>query len=301
VIQANDPDDNKHALQRQPDPQPPEIYRPRPWAMPVTAGVLTAVGGGGLGWFIYLSRAIADVGTAYSFVAQNTLSLFIFLAVVAQALIYWGHRNLMLQQSRDTQQALDIERAKIAPRLRVDEVRVAGFEDGRSPAFIVTLVNDGATEAQDVALYVQAEHKQIRAEWRGEQIITIPANGRKMYPIRWTPVLNQQVIDAYNDEPRLKVFGYFRYKDTQQPFCCHYYPWIGKRPAEVPYFVPCDFDVRNDVNIGLEIQDSTHDHVADSVTLTVQDKPPEKASPQKEGEPDGKEDSNRSIPNGAST
>src|ERR1700754_2474103 len=274
MVQANDRADNKHALQRQSDPQPPEIYSPRPWVMPVIAGTLVAAGGGGLAWFIYLSRAIADVAAAYSFVAQNTLSLFVFLAVVAQAFIYWGQRNLMLQQSRDTQNALEMERAKIAPRLRIDEVKVAGFEIGQSPAFIVSLVNEGATEAQDVALYVQAKGGRIRAKWRSEQIVTIPANDRRMYPIRWTPVLNQETIDAYNDEPRLKVFGYFRYKSIEQSFCYHYYPWIGKRPAEVPYFVACDFDVSNDVAITLEVADSMHGHTADNVVLDVQPKPP---------------------------
>lgn len=250
------------------------------------------------GWLAYLlivtiglyllSRFVGPNTDPVNFVTANLLTAVLAALVAVQAYIYFGQLSTM----RDTleENRKQVLRA-ISPRLRVDEVRAVGFEIGQSPAFMVSLVNEGATEAQDVALYVEAERGGVRAYWRGEQIVTVPANDRRMYPIRWSEVLSQEVIDAYsNNEPWLKVFGHFKYKDIEQPFCYHYYPWIGKRPAEVPYFVPCDFDVRNDVNITLGIADATHGHLADSVALSGGNKSSEEAQPQEEIKTDQKDD-----------
>jgi hypothetical protein len=233
-------------------------------------------------FILYAYYFINEHSVKATFAAQNGLNLLIFIAILIQARIYNGQWGAM-------QETLKIERAKISPRLRVDEVRAVGFEIGQSPAFMVSLVNEGATEAQDVALYVEAERGGVRAYWRGEQIVTVPAKDRRMYPIRWSAVLTQEVIDAYNNvEPWLKVFGYFKYKDIEQPFCYQYYPWIGKRPAEVPYFVPCDFDPRTDINITLGIQSATHGHTADNVALTAGNNPLQEARAQEKTKPESK-------------
>jgi hypothetical protein len=98
MIQADGPDNSKHGLQSQKDAEIPMIYAPRTWPAVVAIVGLTAVGGGGIALLWNLSKAITDVAAADNFVAQNGLSLFIFLAVIAQALIYFSQRNLMHKQ-----------------------------------------------------------------------------------------------------------------------------------------------------------------------------------------------------------
>src|SRR5258708_11359295 len=208
-------------------PQPPK--RPT-WKRVLLWFVLSVAVLGLIFAGLYVVSCFLDPRTdGVGFITNNMLTAILALLVGIQAYIYFGQLSTMRDTLEDNRK--EVLRA-ISPRLRVDEVRMAGFEIGQSPAFIVLLVNEGATEAQDVALYVQAERGGVHTEWRREQIVTIPAKDRKKYPIRWSPVLNQEVIDAYNNDPRLNVFGYFEYKGIKQPFCYHYYPLIRKRPAE---------------------------------------------------------------------
>ena len=114
MVQADSPDGGKNALQPQKNVESTVIYVPRTWPAVVVTVTLLAAAGGGVAALLYFSKAIPDVAVAYSFIAQNGLSLFVFLAVVAQACIYWGQRNLMLRQWEAMQDALTETRKQSA-------------------------------------------------------------------------------------------------------------------------------------------------------------------------------------------
>jgi hypothetical protein len=67
---------------------------------------LVAVAGGGFYGIWRTSGAFADSGIAVNFVVVNTLSLLVFLAIVAQACIYWSQRGLMKKQWEAMQNTL---------------------------------------------------------------------------------------------------------------------------------------------------------------------------------------------------
>jgi hypothetical protein len=97
MIQTTSPDESKQGLQTVEGVQPPAKTL-RTWPVVVSGLGLVAAGAGGAIALIHFSAAIADIAARYGFIAQNVLSLCIFLAVVAQALIYFSQRNLMKEQ-----------------------------------------------------------------------------------------------------------------------------------------------------------------------------------------------------------
>jgi hypothetical protein len=107
MVQANSPDDGEHGLQPKEKVESPVVYAPRTWPAVVTTVGLIAVAGGGVAALLHFSKAILDVAAAYNFIAQSGLSWLIFLAVVAQAIIYFSQRNLMARQWQAMLDALE--------------------------------------------------------------------------------------------------------------------------------------------------------------------------------------------------
>jgi|GEM_PF-6744391 len=180
---------------------------------------------------VYWSRAFAIQTERYAFIAQQMFNVFLLTAVIVQALIYHGQLKAMS--------------VSIEPRLRIANVETTPFETGRTPIFIVTLVNEGATDAENVAMYLKAE-TDIRTgtHWHEQQIVTIPAHGKREYFIRWLGPLESPLIKEVSDGFRtMKVTGYYEYDKGQRvEFCYKYWPWpfLEPRPDRLPQFVPCD-------------------------------------------------------------
>jgi hypothetical protein len=200
-------------------------------------------------------RRCSGVPGWINFLTTNILSLLLLCVVVVQAYIYSQQKRLMQSQ-------LDVMSIAIRPRLRVASVKVKDFEEGKSPVFVMSLVNEGATEANDVAIFMQVRigpGDADGAKWGGEQIVTIPANGRENYFVPLPRPLSEEDIYGFNNTVRLEVSGYYRQTDAVDvPFCYKYYPWHGERPRGVSQFIACDFDP------SLTVQVSR----SDTITLT---------------------------------
>jgi hypothetical protein len=158
MVQTNSPNDGEDGHQPVNDPQPLSVYRPRRWPMVVTVTTLFAIGGVGVITFVLLSRAIPDTAVRYGFVAQNVLSLFVFLAVFAQACVYWGQRNLMKAQWLDMESSLE----------RTD--RIIEKMGGQLEAM---QKQEGHLLAQAEAAKTQAEAMQEQRSVMGDQLQTM--------------------------------------------------------------------------------------------------------------------------------
>jgi hypothetical protein len=180
---------------------------------------------------VYWSRAFTLQTERYAFIAQQMFNVFILTAVVVQALIYQGQLNAMT--------------VAINPRLRIASVETTPFEVGRTPVFIVTLVNEGATDAASVAMYLKAETDiSTGTHWHEQQIVTIPAHGMREYFIRWLGPLENALMKEIGDGHRtMKVTGYYESAKGQRvEFCYKFWPWpfAEPRPDRLPQFIPCD-------------------------------------------------------------
>lgn len=103
MVEASGTDQSQKRQQPVEDEQVPR-YR----GAIIVCAVLLLIAAAGIALLICFSQKITpENAAAYSFVAQNLLSLLIFLAVVAQALIYVSQRNLMHRQWRSMQGQLD--------------------------------------------------------------------------------------------------------------------------------------------------------------------------------------------------
>jgi len=182
-------------------------------------------------WIVRWSWSFGLPTERYTFIAQQAFNGLVFTAVVVQALIYQGQLRVMS--------------VAINPRLRITNVETTSFEVGKTPVFIVTLSNEGATDAQDVAMYLKAESDPgTGTNWQKEQVVTIPAHGKREYFIRLSGPLAQDLIDAVNDGKKtLKVMGSYQYAEGKAVgFCYKFWPWpfAEPRPERLPYFIPCD-------------------------------------------------------------
>ena len=77
-----------------------EVYRPKRWVPVLFVISLLVVGAGGVLFIIWASRLFTDPTAALTFIMGSIISLFILLSTVATTCIYWGQRNIMLQQWR---------------------------------------------------------------------------------------------------------------------------------------------------------------------------------------------------------
>ena len=152
--------------------------------------------------------------------------------------------DLMRDNLGAMQKQVEIMGIAVEPRLRVANVRATNFVVGGLPIFIVTFVNEGATEARNVEIKLELQKgDETPVFWTRQQNVTIPANGKEDYPIRWPSLLRREDIDGFNDNIPLRVLGYFVHQTTTTKFCYRYYPWsFGNRPEGLPQFFPCDFD-----------------------------------------------------------
>jgi hypothetical protein len=173
------------------------------------------------------------------FITANTLNLLIVLVVIIQAVIY--HRQWLIMQEQSRIAGLAYE-----PRLRITDVIVRDLTVGGQPAFIIEIVNDGASDAQNVELQMRVnlrEGERLAMKWSHPQIVTIPARQKESYFLAWRTALEQDIIDDINRGAPLKVSGHIRLPGNEpMEFCFMYYPWKGKRPKGMSQFIPCDFN-----------------------------------------------------------
>ncbi len=207
------------------------------WAI----GALAFVGMGLVAW---LGFWLFDKGKDRAiFISGASINVLILAAVLLQAFIYRRQWDSM-------QDALRIERAKIAPRVRVAEVRVENFQEGKQPAFIVILVNDGATDARDVSIHMRVrlrEGDKLALKWKTPTVETIAANQHKVYFLPWkTPLTQDYINEVEARKVPMEVEVTFQVdKSPRQKLCYRYYPWNdGERPEGIPQFLSCDFDTR---------------------------------------------------------
>jgi regulator of replication initiation timing len=205
-------------------------------------------------------------------------------------------RNVVSQNERIAEAVegqLEIMRLALEPRLRIAEVKAEGFEIGQIPVFILSLLNDGATDARDVAIHLSSQigDKNPSGVRRNrEQIITIPAHAMERVFVRWTGALTQEQIDQVNNGTPLQVSGYFKQTNTEPvPFCYKYHPWTGERPDGVPQFVPCDFDPTLDIFVTippahLSVSTQATTVIVGQAALPKTSEPDEEAKPSNVGD-----------------
>src|SRR6185369_693812 len=71
-----------------------------------------AISGGAAIW--YTSSAFIEVAARTTFIIGSALNLAVFLAIIIQAYIYWGQRNLMHKQWKAMQDSLEVTREIVA-------------------------------------------------------------------------------------------------------------------------------------------------------------------------------------------
>jgi hypothetical protein len=109
IKDASTSDERAKALHRKeggPDPTPAPIIKRRRWPVVLTTGTLLAGAGGGIGAIWFFSSVFADLTARATFVVGSAINLFIFLAIVAQACIYWGQRSTMNEQAKVMREGL---------------------------------------------------------------------------------------------------------------------------------------------------------------------------------------------------
>jgi hypothetical protein len=98
MVQTKNGDKDAQSLQHHANENLTHNAAPRRWPIILAAVVLLLAAVGGVTVILWASNAIDDLGVALNFIAQNTLSLFVLLAIVVQSFIYWDQRNLMRKQ-----------------------------------------------------------------------------------------------------------------------------------------------------------------------------------------------------------
>jgi hypothetical protein len=189
-----------------------------------------------IGVLVVTSHYVADITDPVQFVTGNLLNTLLLVVIIFQARIYHRQADIMERQWQATQD-------DIRPRLRIADVKAVGLGAGQTAAFVVSLVNEGATEARDVELQMEVRSGLSKVTWPTGQILTVPANGRQEYPFPWNSPLTQQDLNGTALFEPYEVAGYFKHgKGEVQPFCYRYYLWDGPRPEGIPQFLLCNFD-----------------------------------------------------------
>jgi hypothetical protein len=148
MVQTDRPDKRQHAHKPVKNAQVPNRRDTI-----IACVVLLAVAIVGLSLLIYFGQKItANDAALYTFVAQNLLSLLVFLAVVAQALIYFSQRNLMHRQWKEMEkQALSADKSVVFG-LRV----------------LFHIENIGKVPAKNINVFIEIEVR-IPEKWTDEQ------------------------------------------------------------------------------------------------------------------------------------
>jgi hypothetical protein len=98
IEQAHSSKDSADNQPQKADTQSVHVYRPKRWVPIVFLSALLAVGAVGVWFILWASRAFTDPTAALTFIMGSIISLFLLLSTVATTCIYWGQRNIMLQQ-----------------------------------------------------------------------------------------------------------------------------------------------------------------------------------------------------------
>lgn len=100
IEQTNSSEANTNTQPQKTQPQSVEVYRPKRWVPVVFVISLLAIGAIGVWFIIWASKAFTEPTAALTFIMGSIISLFLLLSAIATTCIYWGQRNIMLQQWR---------------------------------------------------------------------------------------------------------------------------------------------------------------------------------------------------------
>jgi hypothetical protein len=132
----------------------------------------------------------------------------------------------------------------VEPRLRISNIRLENFSVGTWPIILVSIVNEGATDARGISLHIRVQSKEggiVARKWSRAQIVSIPAHQEQIYPLEWHDPLTKEAYEAASQ--RLKVLITMKIGEAEESkFCYRIYRLKGPRPTGVGQFVPCDFD-----------------------------------------------------------
>jgi len=98
IEQANSSKDSADSQPQKSQPEFVEVYRPKRWVPVLFVASLLTVGAGGVLFILWASKLFTDPTAALTFIMGSIISLFLLLSTVATTCIYWGQRNIMLQQ-----------------------------------------------------------------------------------------------------------------------------------------------------------------------------------------------------------
>jgi hypothetical protein len=121
------------------------------WRMVALVGGLTIAGGSGVVLLLWLANVIDDLGQALNFVAQNTLSLFIFLAVIVQAVISNKQWVAMRDSVERTDTIIGNMQGQLASIEGQERIMQAQLETMKEQTVTAQVVADAATESARVA------------------------------------------------------------------------------------------------------------------------------------------------------
>jgi hypothetical protein len=96
--ETNTGNQDASALQHEKHKQAARVPKWRVWPTVAVILALLAAAGGGIWTILWFSAAFTDTAVAVNFIVVNILSLFVLLAIIAQACIYLGQRGVMRKQ-----------------------------------------------------------------------------------------------------------------------------------------------------------------------------------------------------------
>jgi hypothetical protein len=211
--QTEGSDNDTKTLQRKGNQDLAHYDAPRRWPIIVTAGGLLAAASGGVALILWAAGAIDDLGVALTFIAQNILGLFVFLAIIAQSFIYWDQRNLMRKQwlAMERQERITRDALIISNRASVG---IHSIEYDRAKRLItVKIENIGLVPAEKIDLFL-------------EVIVYIPF---KYVDIPKTPTSTRRLLKY---RVAIKPFGSTQLRRGNLPITCAFPLWNRLREKE---------------------------------------------------------------------
>jgi len=98
IVQANSRKTDTNTQPQESHSESVEVYRPKRWVPIIFVSALLAVGVVGVWFILWGSRAFTDPAARLTFIMGSIISLCLLLSTLATTCIYWGQRNIMLQQ-----------------------------------------------------------------------------------------------------------------------------------------------------------------------------------------------------------
>lgn len=193
--------------------------------------------------WVFIPVYVQDYTQAVKVCIESMFSLAIVDVIVVHAIMYY-------KQAKEVNKQTEVLSVALQPSLRITDVRIEDFEEGKEPVFIVSIKNDGRIDARNVSLGIRVSVGRpiegALAKKLAKNIVTIPAGQEQHYFVPWEQEITQEHIKRFNNKKApLKVSGTLKIGSAEEmSFCYRYYAWRGERPKGVPQFVPCDFDTR---------------------------------------------------------